>query len=190
MVRQLQVQYLLSARWRRAPLWLRAVDGVNFDLDAGETLGVVGESGCGKSTLARAVVGLQPASAGAVVLDGTDITRLDEDARRCIRRHIQLVFQDPLASLDPRMPIGESIAEPLRYLCPEVGEAERNERVLQMLERVGLKREHARRYPHEFSGGQCQRVGIARALVVRPKVLVCDEAVSALDVSIRAQIIK
>jgi oligopeptide transport system ATP-binding protein len=190
LVRQLHVNYPLPARWPwQEGLLLKAVEGVNFDLEPGETIGVVGESGCGKSTLARALVGLQPAASGAVILDGTDITRLDEDARRRIRRQIQLVFQDPLASLDPRMTVGEIIAEPLENLCPELNEAERHERVLEMLERVGLLSEHAQRYPHEFSGGQCQRIGIARALVVKPKVLVCDEAVSALDVSIRAQII-
>jgi oligopeptide transport system ATP-binding protein len=190
LVRQLAVHYPLPARrpWQ-APLWLKAVEGVNFDLEPGETLGIVGESGCGKSALARALVGLQPAAAGAVILDGTDVTRLDEDARRAIRRHIQLVFQDPLASLDPRMTVGEILSEPLENLCPELDAAAREARVREMLERVGLLPEHLQRYPHEFSGGQCQRIGIARALVVRPRVLVCDEAVSALDVSIRAQIV-
>ncbi|HXG27360.1 MAG TPA: oligopeptide/dipeptide ABC transporter ATP-binding protein [Nevskiales bacterium] len=190
LVRQLAVHYPLPARrpWQ-APLWLKAVEGVNFDLEPGETLGIVGESGCGKSTLARALVGLQPAAAGAVILDGTDVTRLGEEARRAIRRHIQLVFQDPLASLDPRMTVGEILSEPLENLCPELDAAAREARVREMLERVGLLPEHLQRYPHEFSGGQCQRIGIARALVVRPRVLVCDEAVSALDVSIRAQIV-
>lgn len=190
LVRQLFVNYPLPARWPwHPPLLLKAVEGVNFDLEPGETLGVVGESGCGKSTLARALVGLHPAASGAVILNGRDITHLDEDARRQVRREIQLVFQDPLASLDPRMTVGEIVSEPLENLCPELNEIERRERVTGMLERVGLRPDHINRYPHEFSGGQCQRIGIARALVVRPKVLVCDEAVSALDVSIRAQII-
>jgi len=163
---------------------------MHFDLAACETLGIVGESGCGKSTLARALVGLQPATSGAVLLDGSDVTRLDAAGRRRIRRDIQLVFQDPLASLDPRMTVGQSIAKPLLNLCPELNALERWKRVLSMLKRVGLKPEHAQRYPHEFSGGQCQRIGIARALVVKPRVLVCDEPVSALDMSIRAQIIE
>ncbi|MGH8454982.1 MAG: ABC transporter ATP-binding protein [Nevskiales bacterium] len=191
LVRQLHVNYPLPARWPwQEGLQLKAVEGVNFDLEPGETLGVVGESGCGKSTLARALVGLQSAASGAIMLDGTDITRLDEDARRRVRREMQLVFQDPLASLDPRMTVGEIVSEPLENLCPELTTAQRSERVLEMLERVGLLPEHTQRYPHEFSGGQCQRIGIARALVVKPRILVCDEAVSALDVSIRAQIIE
>ena len=191
LVRQLHVYHPLASRWPwQAPMQLKAVEGVNFDLDAGETLGIVGESGCGKSTLARALVGLHPATSGAVILNGINITHLDEDARRRVRREIQLVFQDPLASLDPRMTVGEIVSEPLENLRPELGAEQRSERVREMLERVGLRPEHALRYPHEFSGGQCQRIGIARALVVRPRVLVCDEAVSALDVSIRAQIIE
>lgn len=191
LVRQLHVQYPLPARWPwQQGLQLKAVEGVNFDLEPGETLGIVGESGCGKSTLARALVGLQKSESGAVILNGTDIVRLDDEGRRQIRREIQLVFQDPLASLDPRMTVGEIVSEPLENLCPELDEAQRKTRVLEVLQRVGLLPEHAQRYPHEFSGGQCQRVGIARALVVQPKVLVCDEAVSALDVSIRAQIIE
>ncbi len=191
LVRQLNVNYPLPGRlpWH-APLQLKAVEGVNFDLEPGETLGVVGESGCGKSTLARALVGLQPAASGAVILNGKDITRLDDQARRQVRRDIQLVFQDPLASLDPRMTVGEIVSEPLENLCPELSADERKARITDMLERVGLRADYINRYPHEFSGGQCQRVGIARALVVRPKVLVCDEAVSALDVSIRAQIVE
>lgn len=191
LVRQLQVHYSLPPRWPWEPAGLlKAVDGMRFDLAAGETLGIVGESGCGKSTLARALVGLQPATSGAVLLDGTDVTHLDDAGRRRIRRDIQLVFQDPLASLDPRMTVGQSIAEPLLNLCPELNAPERWKRVLSMLERVDLRPEHAQRYPHEFSGGQCQRIGIARALVVKPRVLVCDEPVSALDMSIRAQIIE
>jgi oligopeptide transport system ATP-binding protein len=148
LVRQLHVNYPLPARWPwHAPLLLKAVEGVNFDLESGETLGVVGESGCGKSTLARALVGLQPAASGAVILSGRDITRLDDEARRQVRREIQLVFQDPLASLDPRMTVGEIVSEPLENLCPELGEVERRERVMGMLERVGLRPDHINRYP-------------------------------------------
>ncbi len=189
-VRRLKVHYKLPAAlpWGR-PGWLKAVDGVDFNLAAGETLGIVGESGCGKSTLARALAGLQPITSGGVEYAGRNIAKLDEAQWRPLRREIQMVFQDPLASLDPRMTIGASVAEPLEALCPEVGKAERAARVLAMLEKVGLSGSQVNRYPHEFSGGQCQRVGIARALIVRPRVLICDEPVSALDVSIQAQIV-
>lgn len=174
--------------WRPGPV-LKAVDGVNLDLDEGATLGVVGESGCGKSTLARAIAGLQPATDGAIFFDGADVTRLDERGWRRLRRDVQVVFQDPLASLNPRMTVADIVAEPLRHLFPELDKRQRRERVLAMLERVGLSARQANRYPHEFSGGQCQRIGIARALVVQPRLLICDEPVSALDVSIQAQII-
>lgn len=189
-VRRLKVHYKLPAAlpWGR-PGWLKAVDGVDFNLAAGETLGIVGESGCGKSTLARTLAGLQTVTSGGIEYAGRNITRLDEAAWRPLRREIQMVFQDPLASLDPRMTIGASIAEPLEALYPEVGRAERTSRVLAMLEKVGLSASLVNRYPHEFSGGQCQRVGIARALIVRPRVLICDEPVSALDVSVQAQIV-
>jgi oligopeptide transport system ATP-binding protein len=189
-VRRLGVQYPLRGRWSwSAPGSLRAVEEVNFNLHAGETLGIVGESGSGKSTLARALVGLQPVSSGAITFDGSNIAQLDPASWRPLRRDIQIVFQDPLASLDPRMSIGRIVAEPLQALRPGISAAEREEMVSAMLERVGLSRLHVNRYPHEFSGGQCQRVGIARALIVRPKLLVCDEPVSALDVSVQAQII-
>jgi oligopeptide transport system ATP-binding protein len=189
-VRRLSVQYPLRGRWPWNPAGtLRAVEEVNFNLRAGETLGIVGESGCGKSTLARTLVGLQRATSGAINFDGRSLLQLDEAAWRPLRREIQMVFQDPLASLDPRMSVGRIVEEPLLALCPELSAAEREERVAAMLERVGLSRLHVNRYPHEFSGGQCQRVGIARALVVRPRLLICDEPVSALDVSVQAQII-
>lgn len=189
-VRRLCVRYALPRTWPwQAAGCVRAVEEVNFNLHAGETLGIVGESGCGKSTLARALAGLQPASAGAIQFQGRELSGLNEDQWRPLRRDIQMVFQDPQASLDPRMTIGRIIAEPLEALCPELSHDEREARVLAMLERVGLSAAHINRYPHEFSGGQCQRVGIARALVVRPKILICDEPVSALDVSVQAQII-
>ncbi len=168
---------------------LRAVDGVSFTLKQGETLGVVGESGCGKSTLARAVLKLLPQTAGTVVWRGRDLTEADKRSLRQLRKEFQIVFQDPLASLDPRMKIGESIAEPLRSLEPRTPRNDVNERVTAIMEKVGLDPNWINRYPHEFSGGQNQRVGVARAMILQPKLIVCDEAVSALDVSIQAQIV-
>jgi oligopeptide/dipeptide ABC transporter ATP-binding protein len=168
---------------------LRAVDGVSFSLAEGETLGIVGESGCGKSTLARAVLQLLPKSAGTVAWLGHDLGPATRREIRKLRADLQIVFQDPLASLDPRMPIGESIGEPLKALRPGMARAERKARVREMMEQVGLDPAWINRYPHEFSGGQNQRVGIARAMILEPKLVVCDEAVSALDVSIQAQIV-
>ena len=189
-VRRLRVEHPLPGAWpwSRAGA-IHAVDDVHFDLRPGETLGIVGESGCGKSTLARALIGLQRVTAGGIVLEGRDLARLDAAAWRPLRREIQMVFQDPYASLDPRMTLFESVQEPLGALCPELGEPAHRERTAQMLERVGLSADIAARYPHELSGGQCQRAGIARALVVGPRVLICDEPVSALDVSVQAQVL-
>jgi oligopeptide transport system ATP-binding protein len=168
---------------------LKAVDGVSFDLATGETLGIVGESGCGKSTLGRAVLQLLPLTSGAVAWLGTDIDPADKAALKRRRRDMQVVFQDPLASLDPRMTAGDIIAEPLRNYHPDLSAAEIKARVKEMMEQVGLLPVMVNRYPHEFSGGQCQRIGIARAMILKPKLVVCDEPVSALDVSIRAQVI-
>jgi len=171
------------------PRMLRAVDGVSFVVREGETLGVVGESGSGKSTLARAVLNLLPATSGAVTMLGRDITQADRAAMQAARKDLQIVFQDPLASLDPRMTIGTSIAEPLTAFRPDLGHAAREAAVVAMMRKVELDPALINRYPHELSGGQNQRVGIARAMILRPKLVICDEAVSALDVSIRAQII-
>jgi len=168
---------------------LRAVDGVTFDLLPGETLGVVGESGCGKSTLARAVLQLVPMTSGAVSWLGTDLTELKRDALRRTRRDLQIVFQDPLASLDPRMTVGASIAEPLKTFAPAMDAKARESEVRAMMARVDLDPDMINRYPHELSGGQNQRVGIARAMILKPKLVICDEAVSALDVSVQAQVI-
>ncbi|GGB75453.1 MULTISPECIES: ABC transporter ATP-binding protein [Henriciella] len=168
---------------------LKAVDGVSFDLRPGETLGVVGESGCGKSTLARAVLKLVPSTAGTVAFMGRDITQADRKTMNGMRDDLQIVFQDPLASLDPRMTIGQSIAEPLTVHKPELDKAAREKMVRDFLPRVGLDPALINRYPHELSGGQNQRVGIARAMILRPKLLICDEAVSALDVSVQAQVV-
>ncbi|WP_412057508.1 murein tripeptide/oligopeptide ABC transporter ATP binding protein OppF [Bartonella sp. DGB2] len=169
--------------------YVKAVDGVSFFLKAGETLGVVGESGCGKSSLARAILGLAEAQAGEVVWTGQNLLGLSAREWQLIRPDIQMIFQDPLASLDPRMPIGKIIAEPLKTHRPHLSRKEVNQEVEKMMERVGLLPNLINRYPHEFSGGQCQRIGIARALILRPKLLICDEPVSALDVSIQAQVV-
>ena len=168
---------------------LRAVDGISFSLYKGETLGVVGESGCGKSTLARGILGLEKITAGSVKLNGEELTTLDKNDMREKRRVMQVVFQDPLASLNPRMTVGEIIAEPLRVFEPAMDAGRRKKQVQEVMQRVGLLPNLINRYPHEFSGGQCQRIGIARALIVKPQLLICDEPVSALDVSIQAQII-
>ena len=168
---------------------LRAVDGVSFQVCEGETLGVVGESGSGKSTLARAVLNLLPATAGTVTLLGRDITHSDRAAMQAARKDLQIVFQDPLASLDPRATVGSSIAEPLGVFRPDLSAKAKAAEVAAMMEKVELDPGLINRYPHELSGGQNQRVGIARAMILKPKLVICDEAVSALDVSIRAQII-
>lgn len=168
---------------------LRAVDDVSFSLREGETLGVVGESGCGKSTLGRSLLRLIEPTAGKVVWQGTDIAGLSPEEMRQKRRDMQMIFQDPIASLDPRMTIGDIIAEPLTVFEAGLSKAERRGRVLDVMDTVGLSGDMLNRYPHEFSGGQAQRIGIARAIITRPKLVVCDEPVSALDVSIQAQII-
>ena len=167
---------------------LKAVQEVSFDLRPGETLGVVGETGCGKSSLGRAVLQLVRPAGGRVVWQGRNLCGLPDSELKAVRKDLQVVFQDPLSSLNPRMTVGEIVAEPLRIHHPELSASERNEKAAAMLERVGLLPEMARRYPNEFSGGQCQRVSIARAMILEPRVIVCDEPVSALDVSIQAQI--
>ena len=168
---------------------LKAVDGVSFDLYAGETLGVVGESGCGKSTLSRAILNLIPATAGEIVWMGKDLRKGSDKDWLAVRKDIQMIFQDPLASLNPRMTVAQIIGEPLRVHKPELGPEEVMRRVKAMMAKVGLREQMINRYPHEFSGGQCQRIGIAGALILEPKLIICDEPVSALDVSIQAQII-
>lgn len=180
---------IASTRLFGKTLKLDAVNDVSFSLQAGETLGVVGESGCGKSTLGRTILRLVEAHSGQVVWQGQNLLDLSDEDMRSARRDLQIIFQDPIASLDPRMTVGDIIAEPLTVFEPHLSRAERTNRVHEMMTAVGLVPEMINRYPHEFSGGQAQRIGIARAIVTKPKLVVCDEPVSALDVSIQAQII-
>ena len=168
---------------------VHAVDGVSFDLAAGETLGVVGESGCGKSTTGRCILRLIEPTSGEVWFEGKNVTAMGKDELRAMARDMQIIFQDPYASLNPRMTVGAIIGEALTIHKLTNSAAQYDARIVELLETVGLSADHMRRYPHEFSGGQRQRIGIARALAVSPKLVVCDEAVSALDVSIQAQVI-
>ena len=171
------------------PLTLRAVDGVSFSLRAGQTLAVVGESGCGKSTLARVVTMIEPPTGGRLIIDGLDVANADRRMRRLRRSEVQIVFQDPYGSLNPRQKIGSMLEEPLKINRPEMSAADRREAAHAMMTRVGLRGEHYDRYPHMFSGGQRQRIAIARALMLRPRILVLDEPVSALDLSVQAQVL-
>lgn len=173
---------------RRVQAWVQAVDGVSFTVQEGETLGLVGESGCGKTTVGRTILRLIEPTSGEIIFDGKDIMQITGNELKALRRHMQIIFQDPYASLDPRIPIGESIGEGLKI--HKVGtKKERDEIIFSTLRKVGLEEYHARRYPHEFSGGQRQRIGIARALALQPKFIVADEPVSALDVSIQSQVL-
>ena len=189
-VDQLQVHFPVKAGlFRRDHETVKAVDGVTFSLAAGETLGLVGESGCGKTTLGRAIMRLSDPTAGAIRLDGEDITRMTGNALRSRRRKFQMIFQDPFGSLNPRMTVEQIVGEALDIHPLAAGKAARQQHIAELLQAVGLDAAYARRYPHEFSGGQRQRIGIARALAVEPELIICDEPVSALDVSVQAQII-
>ena len=188
-VRDLGVQYPAGDLLRRGN-GFKAVEGVSFDLSAGETLGVVGESGSGKSSIARALLRLAPVSSGEILWRAERVDTLDERAFVPVRREIQTVFQDPFASLNPRMRMGDLVAEPLRTYSPDLPAAEMRDRVLHAVEAVGLEPSMTERFPHEFSGGQAQRIGIARAIVSSPSLLICDEAVSALDVTVQARVLE
>ncbi|SDR48128.1 ATP-binding cassette domain-containing protein [Pseudovibrio sp. Tun.PSC04-5.I4] len=191
-VRDMRVEFQIKQQnalpWHR-PEILRAVKGVSFDLARGETLGIVGESGCGKSTLARAIIRMIPAQGGEVFWEGRDLMKMNPKDLLGIRKEIQMIFQDPLASLNPRLTAGQIIAEPLKTHFPKTSKDEVKKSVRQLMEKVGLSARMINRYPHEFSGGQCQRIGIARALITNPKMIICDEPVSALDVSVQAQVV-
>ncbi len=177
-----------SGLLQRTVAWARAVDGVSFNVRQGETLGLVGESGCGKTTIGRSILRLVEPTAGEVFFEGVNVLKLRRKTLKAIRRDMQIIFQDPYASLDPRMRVGEAIAEGLK-IHKLANKQSRNQTVLELLRKVGMEEYHAQRYPHEFSGGQRQRIGIARALALQPKFIVADEPVSALDVSIQSQVL-
>ena len=188
-VRDLVMHFKVRQGMFGKPAVVRAVDGVSFTLRRGETLGLVGESGCGKTTTGRCVLQLERPTSGAIIFEGQDLATLDPARLRVARKRVQVIFQDPYSSLNPRMTVGQIIAEPMAVHAIEPDSAARAKRVRELLARVGLLPQHAHRYPHELSGGQRQRVGIARALAMQPSLIICDEPVSALDVSIQAQII-
>ena len=187
-IRDLSVTFPVRNGWGRKTGEVKAVNNVSFDVFPGETLGLVGESGCGKTTLSRALLQLVEANSGSVLFEGEDLCQLSGDAMRIKRKDLQIIFQDPYSSLNPRRTVGQAIREPMDV--HQIGKrSERHQRVVALLEKVGLSAEHYDRYPHEFSGGQRQRIGIARALAVEPKFIICDESVSALDVSVQAQVL-
>ncbi|WP_100610420.1 ABC transporter ATP-binding protein [Confluentibacter lentus] len=182
-------EYVSKSGWFTKPTTFKAVDNVSFKLYEGETLGLVGESGCGKSTLGNAILQLDKATAGKILYKGIDITKLSKTDTRHLRKDIQIIFQDPYSSLNPRIPVGEAIMEPMKVHKLYNSDAERKEKVIDILNRVGLSEDYFNRYPHEFSGGQRQRIGIARTIALQPKLIVCDESVSALDISVQAQVL-
>lgn len=189
-IRDFKVHFDLGGGLFKSKKVVHAVDGINFDVFEGETIGIVGESGCGKSSLARALCGLNKITSGKAIFNNSiDLATATKSQWNEVHKQMQFIFQDPVAALDPRMTVAEIIAEPLKTLYPQMKHAEVMNKVLATMKLVGLSHNQINRYPQEFSGGQCQRIGIARALILEPKVLICDESVSALDVSIKAQII-
>lgn len=185
----LEKEYLSKSGWFSKPESFKAVNHISFKLYEGETLGLVGESGCGKSTLGNAILQLDRATAGKILYKGLDITKLTNKAFRAFRKDIQIIFQDPYASLNPRIPIGKAIIEPMKVHNIGTSNQERKQLVMDILQKVGLEANHFYRYPHEFSGGQRQRIGVARAISLQPKLIICDESVSALDISVQAQVL-
>jgi peptide/nickel transport system ATP-binding protein len=182
-------EYITKSGWFTKPQHFKAVNNVSFKLYEGETLGLVGESGCGKSTLGNAILQLDKATAGTILYKGKDITKLSKKDTRKLRKEIQIIFQDPYSSLNPRIPVGEAILEPMKVHNLYNSDVERKAKVIELLNKVGLSEEFYNRYPHEFSGGQRQRIGIARTIALQPKLIVCDESVSALDISVQAQVL-
>src|SRR5690606_8101046 len=185
----LEKEYISKSGWFTKPQRFKAVNNVSFKLYEGETLGLVGESGCGKSTLGNAILQLDKATAGSILYKGIDITKLSKTETRTLRKYIQIIFQDPYSSLNPRIPVGKAIMEPMEVHQLYDSDEERKNKTVEILNRVGLSEEHFNRYPHEFSGGQRQRIGIARTIALQPKLIVCDESVSALDISVQAQVL-
>ncbi|HKK11911.1 MAG TPA: ABC transporter ATP-binding protein, partial [Flavobacteriaceae bacterium] len=185
----LEKEYILKSGWFSKPETFKAVNQVSFKLYEGETLGLVGESGCGKSTLANAILQLDKATSGKILYKGIDITKLPKRQFRKLRKDIQIIFQDPYASLNPRIPIGKAIMEPMKVHHVGTSDENRKQKVVDILEKVGLDEQYFYRYAHEFSGGQRQRIGIARAISLQPKLIICDESVSALDISVQAQVL-
>ena len=182
-------EYITKSGWFTKPQHFKAVNNVSFKLYEGETLGLVGESGCGKSTLGNAILQLDKATSGSILYHGIDITKLSKTETRALRKDVQIIFQDPYSSLNPRIPVGEAIMEPMKVHKLYASDKERKEKVIEILNRVGLSEDYFNRYPHEFSGGQRQRIGIARTIALQPKLIVCDESVSALDISVQAQVL-
>lgn len=185
----LHKDFISNASWFSKPAIVKAVNDVSFKIYEGETLGLVGESGCGKTTLSRTILQLEKATSGSILYKGTDITKLSKSAFKKLRKEIQIIFQDPFSSLNPRITVGNAILEPMKVHHILNSNNERKEYVCNLLEKVGLEADHFNRYPHEFSGGQRQRIGIARAIALQPKLIICDESVSALDVSVQAQVL-
>ena len=188
-VKNLSKNFITNASWFHKPTIIKAVNNVSFKIYEGETLGLVGESGCGKTTLSRTILQLESATSGEIIYKGKDITKLSRSDFKNLRKDIQIIFQDPFSSLNPRITVGNAILEPMKVHNILNSLKERKEYVLQLLEKVGLEPEHFDRYPHEFSGGQRQRIGIARTIALQPKLIICDESVSALDVSVQAQVL-